>query len=103
MTRFEKIKSMTIDEFAEWLDKYGAFDNEVPWMDWWDKTYCQNCESVMAHVLYFNDDKEYECSWCELNGYCKFFQDMDDIPDIKQIIKLWLESEVGNEKSDFSN
>ena len=49
-------------------------------------------------------DRECEFAWCELNGKCKFFKDMDDIPDVKQIIKMWLESdedEVDDEDNDL--
>ena len=90
MTQFEKFKNMDIDEFAEWLDKYGEFDNS-PWIQWFDGLYCNNCEAIMCHHI----DSEYEfpCSWCELEGKCKFFQDLDEAPDNKMIIKMWLESE----------
>ena len=90
MTQFENIKSKNIDEFAEWLDKYGAYDDSS-WMKWWDDNYCDKCESETAYVQEF--DKVCECAWCELNGKCKYFQELDDIPDSKQIIKMWLESE----------
>lgn len=32
---FDRFKSMNIDELAEWLDKYGMFENS-PWMLWFD-------------------------------------------------------------------
>lgn len=90
-SNFEVIKAMSIDRFAEWLDKYGRFDDS-PWMDWWDKNYCKNCESVKVYVPDF--DRECQCAWCELEHKCKFFQDKEDVPDNKEIIKMWLESEV---------
>lgn len=94
MTRFEEFKKMDIDQFAEWVDEYGQFDDS-PWLTWWDETYCQKCESVMCH--YPDSDHEFPCSWCEVNNYkCKFFPEMDKQPDSKEIVKLWLESEVKN-------
>lgn len=30
----------------------------------------------------------------EVNGKCKYFQELDDIPSIRQITKMWLEKEV---------
>lgn len=81
MKVFDDIKSKNIDELAEWLDKYGAFDNS-PWIKWFDENYCSRCEP------------ESEYGWCELNGKCKFFEDMDDIPCCEQMVKLWLESEI---------
>ena len=91
MTRFEQIKLMDIDELSEWLNRQESWDTS-PWVDWWDSTYCQNCESVMAFVPYLNG--EHECSYCELNGKCKFFPEMSEVPDNKEMIKMWLESEV---------
>ena len=86
-TVFDKFKSMNIDEFAEWLDEYGMFDNS-PWMSWFDQKYCKNCEYIMRK--YEDDTKEFTCSWCELNGNCKFFPDLDELPENKEIIKMWL-------------
>lgn len=92
LTWFEKIKLMDIDEFAEWLDENGQFDGS-PWSAWWDKTYCKNCESIMCH--YEGSELEFPCAWCEINeNKCKFFPEMDDVPDSKEIVKMWLESEV---------
>ncbi len=48
MTNFAKFHSMDIDELSEWLDKYGVFDGK-PWFEWFDKTYCNNCEAIMCH------------------------------------------------------
>ena len=90
MTNYEYITHMSVDEMAEWLDKYGMFDSS-PWMSWFDHKYCNNCETIMCHHI----DSEYEfpCSWCELEGKCKFFPDLDEVPDNKMIIMMWLESE----------
>lgn len=91
MTQFENIKSKNIDELAEWLDKHGAYDYSS-WSKWWDKNYCLKCD---LETVYIDGLKgEHECAWCELNNKCKFFQDLDDIPDNKYIIKIWLESEA---------
>lgn len=95
MTRFEKTKFMNIDEISIWLDKYGQFDT-APWTVWFADKYCDNCESIMCH--YEDSEYEFPCAWCELNDGCKFFPEMDEVPDNKAIIKLWLESEVNNEE-----
>lgn len=87
MNVFESIKSKSIDELTEWLDKYCVFGN-APWIEYWDKTYCNKCDAV-----YYDGDRN-EYAWCELNNRCKFFQDMSSIPNDKQIIKMWLESEI---------
>ena len=80
---------MTVFKNFKWLDKYGDFDS-APWMRWFDKNYCDKCEAVVIQSL--NGCNGY--AWCELHNKCKFFQDMNDIPDSKQTIKMWLESEA---------
>ena len=94
MTVFDKLKSKNIDELAEWIDEYGQFDGS-PWLDYWDDNYCKKCDSEKVFVPALC--KETKVAWCELHYKCKFFQEMDDVPDIKQIIKIWLESEYKDE------
>lgn len=91
MTVFENLKSMNIDKLSEWIDKHGEFDNS-PWIIQFDKNYCSKCESVKGR--YEDSERELDFCWCEIYNKCKFFQDIDSVPDTKQMIKLWLESEV---------
>lgn len=84
MTVFEKLSSMNIDEYTEWFEENCIHDTD-PCIRWFDKTYCQNCEEVVKDGAY---------SYCELHGKCRFFKKMDNVPDNKQTIKLWLESKV---------
>ena len=91
MTVLENFKNMNIDELADWLDEFCIFDI-APWQQWWDKKYCNKCESVKSYVTYLNG--EHDCAYCEVNNNCRFFKELDDVPDIKQIIKMWLESEI---------
>lgn len=90
MTKYEMLKNMSVDEIVEWIDKYATFDDALYWQ-WWDENYCNNCEPEIVYVPEL--DKTHECAWCELNGKCKFFKEMNEIPDSKQIIKMWLLSE----------
>lgn len=90
MTKFEGIKSKNIDEFAEWLDEHGE-GGCSPWSLWFDENYCFKCAPVTAYVEEFG--KECHCAWCEINGKCKFFQELSGTPDNKYVIKLWLETE----------
>ncbi len=93
MNNFEQLKSMSLDQFVEWLDENVSFDCS-PWWDWFDDKYCKNCEIIMCHYESYIP-RLHPTSWCELhNNKCKFFPDMDEAPDNKEIIKLWLESEV---------
>jgi hypothetical protein len=95
MNNFEKLKSMSVDELAELLNQYGRYER-TPWYDWWDENYCSRCESVKAYVPAF--EREHDFAWCELEHKCKFFQDMEDVPNSKEIIKMWLEAEVKDEE-----
>lgn len=92
MTVFDNIKNKNIDEIVEWLDKY-CYSDLALWWIWWDKNYCNKCELIKTETNnFFGYTKE--CAYCELNNNCKFFKEMDDIPSSKQVIKMWLESEV---------
>ena len=94
MTVFEKIKTMNIDEFAEWFNEHCAHDTD-PCISWWDKNYCNKCEAVIATIEGYHNDVEF--AWCELHDKCKYFKDLDKTPDTLQMTKLWLESEVKDE------
>lgn len=97
MTIFEKIKSMDIDEFAEWFEANCLHDND-PCIKWWDETYCKKCGSVYTTVDYLESytpyNKKHECAWCEVFGNCKHFQNMSEMPSNRDTIKMWLESEA---------
>ena len=102
MINFERLQLMSIDELAEWLDKNGMFDNS-PWSEWFSKKYCENCESIKCKyadaeeklgITPFSYSGEIECAYCELENKCRFFQELDDIPDNKKVIKMWLEEEA---------
>lgn len=87
MTVFELLKSKNAEELSEWLDEYCHTDF-APWISWWDRNYCNKCDSV-----YYDGDKN-EYGWCEVYNKCRYFQNMNEIPNHKQIIKMWLESYV---------
>ena len=91
MTNLKHIKSMTIDELTEWFDNFDIQEYS-PWSKWFDKHYCQKCETIKKYSERFNRKLEY--SYCELNDFkCRFFPELDEVPDYKQTIKMWLESE----------
>lgn len=92
MTNFEKLQSMNIDEKAEWLYEHGNFDNS-PWMNRFDSLYCTKCEPIMCHHEE-TPEREFPCAYCELENKCRYFPDMDRVPKNRDIIKLWLESEI---------
>ena len=97
MTVFEEIHSKDIDGLVEWLDKNGA-NSESPWERWYEKNFCRVCGSVTTDSVTdsYGDywEGSHEFSWCELYGNCRYFSNMKRVPNRKQIIRMWLESEV---------
>lgn len=91
MNNFEKLQSMSVEDLAKWLDQNGMWDHS-PWSQWFDSTYCKRCESVEAYVPDW--DRECDFAWCELEHKCRYFTDLEDVPDCKEIIKMRLESEA---------
>ena len=108
MTNLRRIKNMSIDELAEWLDENGMFVHS-PWLNLFNEKYCENCETVK--FTYEETEKNLdlqsynflgggvECAFCELedeNGIkrCRFFPDKDKVPDNKEMIKMWLNEEA---------
>ena len=89
MKVFDSIKDKNIDELAEWINEHLQFDF-APWWRHWDENYCGKCEPVV-----FTDDEGDKTvfAYCEHYGNCRYFNEMDEIPDHKQVIKMWLESE----------
>lgn len=88
MTNKDKLSKMSLEELAEWLDKYGDFDCS-PWMTWFDTNYCQKCDPEIVAVPTFINS-EAECSYCELNHKCRFFPEIKEEPSNFDIIKMWL-------------
>ena len=97
MTNFKHLQTMTVDELAGWLDEYGQFDCS-PWSEWFSQTYCAKCEPIKCKYANTEDSlyngREIDCSYCELEGHCKFFPDLDDTPDNLETIKMWLNKEA---------
>lgn len=92
MNNFSVFQTKNIDELADWLDKHGAYDNSI-WGEWFDKNYCSKCEPVKVEEFEGRSWCD-EYAWCEVNGKCKHFQELDMIPSNKQVVKMWLESEA---------
>lgn len=94
MNNYEKISSMTVDELAEYLNDRWTYDDD-PSIEWWNRKYCSICEPIIEHVTMCDYETEMGFSYCELNnGKCKFFPELEEIPDSKQIMELWLEAEI---------
>lgn len=109
MNNFEKLKSMTVNEFAEWLAENCQSD-EAPWTWWFDENYCKKCEPITCKIEAINigleplyPEQEVDCAWCELHQKCKYFQELDNVPDSTEIIKMWLNHEITNRKEVDNN
>ena len=108
MTNMEKLRTMSLEDLAEWLDKNGMFDTS-PWSEWFNQKYCDKCESVKCKYedtektlgftpyrfgLYSGD---VECAYCELENKCRFFSELDNIPDNREIVKMWLQEVISDD------
>ena len=91
MTVFKQIKNMTLDELAVWIRDNWLHDGDLV-IDWWDKNYCQKCEP--EKITFPNIDHEYECCYCEKYDKCRYFTELDKMPDDLMRVKLWLQSHV---------
>lgn len=98
MTWFEKFKSMNEEELTSWLDKHVGL-NGAPWVEWFEELYCHNCRLESGYMTDCTGEYEWsvlcEYSWCELNDFkCKYFPNMKEAPDNKDMIKMYLQTEV---------
>ena len=50
MRVFDVLQTKSIDELAKWIDKYKVWD-DAPWVIWYDKKYCKNCEPIVKDNL----------------------------------------------------
>lgn len=100
MKIFNKFTTSSKESLAKWIAEFGNHDDS-PWMNWFDKKYCQNCQSEIVtreeseaklgfQLRYVGST---ECSYCEVYKECRFFPNRPT-PDIEEIIKMWLEQEV---------
>ena len=103
MTNFSKIKSMTVDELAEWLYNYSQFEN-TPWMLSFDEKYCNKCELIEVR---YEDTRDAlgidpllwghptKCAFCEVDPKkCRFFPGLDTVPSSLEMITMWLNEEA---------
>ena len=92
MKFYDKIRSMTIEEMAQWFEENFDCDN-TPWVNAFDKKYCKNCEIVKGKCKdYYYGDMGF--TYCELFDKCHFFENEDGCPSEELMIKLWLNGEV---------
>ena len=87
MNKLSKILLMPQDEFEDFL--LSCCGDQTPWMDWFNKNYCEQCKTIKKYNDYFKRDIEY--SQCEIKGQCIYGEDFSTD---KNIIKMWLNSEA---------
>lgn len=102
MTNYERLKSLPIDELANWLDQYGAFDT-APWNIYFSHKYCDNCEPIEKKIegLGFHGEPVL-CTYCEINDKCIYFPNIEKTPNNLGVIKLWLNAESQGEDENES-
>lgn len=100
MTNFEKITiEMDMDDLTDLFNSIDSIEN-APWNKWFIKNYCNSEKCPAIPCKYDDTDITYECSYCELNrkkngeGECCFFPDKSILGSDRDVIKLWLESDV---------
>ena len=105
VNNYEQLTTFSLEDLASWLDKNGQFDGS-PWITWFDEKYCKNCPPIELNyedsVRILNIKPFYRgtstCAYCEQEKKCKFFPDMVETPDNRDIIELWLKEQVKNDK-----
>lgn len=99
MTNFEKITTeMDMDDLTDFLNSIDCIEN-APWNKWFNENYCnsEKCPAIEAKCL---NGSTCQFAYCELNkkkngnGKCCFFPDKDILGGYRDVIKLWLESDV---------
>lgn len=93
MNNFEKLQSMSVEELAKWLDKHLAFD-DAPHTLWFAKNYCDKCDLVEGQWEGTFGTHKCEFAYCEKNHKCRYFEELPEVPDDVEMVKLWLEAEV---------
>lgn len=88
MTNFEFIQSTDIETLAKFLNNLG-FD-DTPWAEWFNRKYCEKCETVKGKVDY--DHNEHEFSYCEFEHKCRFVDD-DSWEDPEANVLAWLRTD----------
>lgn len=97
MTNLQWIRTCSAEQLGEWLDTVSERFDDVPWLKWWNTTYCENCPAVAAR--YSEEQKYLDFAYCELNHHCKFFPEIADTPPTTFMLKLWLQQEHKDEKT----
>ncbi len=99
MTNFEKItREMDMDDLTDLFNSIDCIEN-APWNKWFNVKYCnsEKCPTIEAKCL---NGSTCQFAYCELNrkesgeGKCCFFPDKDILGGYRDVIKLWLESDV---------
>lgn len=85
MTNFEKIKNMSKDEMAEFLDNLtnGGIE-KAPQNIWFNKKYCKVCPDI--EVVYMGKNQLWK--ECDFEGKCSN-TDWDS-----GMVKLWLDAKI---------
>ena len=89
MTVYEKLKDMSIQQVAQFLNKLQDYDN-LPWYELFSSKYCNKCEPVIKRSNAFGFNVEVEYAPCETEVGCPF--GVYNLSE-EETIKQWLLSE----------
>ena len=89
----------TVDSLAKFICRLFKNSDEVPWEQWFDKKYCKQCPVIKTDAP--RDESGYylwgcvpvTCAYCEQNSNCRYFPEIDHIPDTEEVLKMWLNQE----------
>ena len=84
MINLERIKGMSAEELAVFLNKIDCIEHQ-PWRKWSDEKFCKKCKPVKVHHI--GGTREFEVMPCEI-GDCPFGMGTD-----ANWCLMWLNSE----------
>lgn len=106
MTNFDNIKYLSLEGFAGWLADTFEYDDQAPWNVWFDKEYCNRCETFEVPykvaedklgISSFGYSGTVTCGYCELYNKCRYFPDMDAQPTPEEVITMWLRRDMDDD------
>lgn len=107
MTNFENITiEMDLEDIADFLNSIESIE-DAPWNKWFNTKYCNSGKCPTLTCKYDDSDRTCECAYCELTkkknseGVCCFFSDKDILGSGKDVVRLWLRSEVVDDTAEM--
>jgi hypothetical protein len=97
MTLYEKLIGLNKEDLAKEIHEMWRENREEPWTEWFCERYCTCCAPVYEKNPFTGEDYQddaYLCSYCELNGRCRHFPELNEVPSDEKMILIWLSQQV---------